>query len=259
MRRSWLFALALPALASYQYYVTDPPTSIDPSRWGQNGAVTATSIGLTSADSNGGSLISRVAVPDGSTQYEVKATLALNSSGGTYVLYLRTSPDALSGPNTSSGTYYAFEIQNPTFTGTDCSATLIAYMRTGGTVTQWGQTVIPCRNGMQLHAVFDAYNGINLYLDGICRMFMWDSTITAGQPGVGVRDALSANSISLVETGPHRPGGAQPPQRAVRPRGRLSRSCGYAMARGHRRRQWHRRVGFSGLSRRPVLRAEEFQ
>src|SRR5690242_14791625 len=83
---------------AYQFYYTDTLTTINTTNWGQNGSVSATTSGLTASSSNGGSLISKVAVPDGSSEYEVKTTLALTASGGTYVTYLRGSADAMSGP-----------------------------------------------------------------------------------------------------------------------------------------------------------------
>lgn len=97
----------------YQYYYTDPLTSVNSSNWVQNGSVTATSTGLTATTSGGGSLISSIAVPDGTSDYEVKTTLTLATSGGTYVSYLRASPDAKTGPG-ATGTFYSLEY-TPTF------------------------------------------------------------------------------------------------------------------------------------------------
>ena len=105
--------VAAPLFAAYTYYFSDSLTSINTSNWWQNGSLTAGSSGLTSSDSNGGSLVSKVTVPaPGASQYEVKATVNLVQSGGTYVVYLRASQDALSAPS-AAGTYYAFELQNP--------------------------------------------------------------------------------------------------------------------------------------------------
>jgi hypothetical protein len=72
--------------------------------------LTAGSGGLTDSNSNGGSLISQIGVPDGN--YSVVTTLTLPQSGGTYVTYLRPSSNALSGPAVA-GTAYAIELQNP--------------------------------------------------------------------------------------------------------------------------------------------------
>jgi hypothetical protein len=67
-------------LGAYSYYYTDPLTSINPANWTQNGVLSARSGGLTSSDPSGGSLISNLAVPDGTSDYEVKTTLALSPS-----------------------------------------------------------------------------------------------------------------------------------------------------------------------------------
>ncbi len=67
---------------AYQYYYTDTLTSVNLTYWWQNGSLTASSGGLTALTANGGSLISKVAVPDGSSEYEVKTTLTLTASGG---------------------------------------------------------------------------------------------------------------------------------------------------------------------------------
>ncbi len=81
-------AAAGAALAVYSYYYEDTLTTIDSTKWYQNGTLTATSQGLTSTGN--GSLISKVAVPTGA-DYEVKTTLTLISDGGAYVQYLRAS------------------------------------------------------------------------------------------------------------------------------------------------------------------------
>src|SRR5713226_96029 len=59
----------------YQYYYSDAFPSINPAAWTQDGTVSAGSSGLTSSATNGGSVISKAAVPDGTNMYEVKATL----------------------------------------------------------------------------------------------------------------------------------------------------------------------------------------
>ena len=79
--------LVNPAWAAYQFYFTDNLTSINTSNWTQAGAVVATSSGLTAPDPNGGSLISRLLAPDGTTDGEVRATIALTASGTAYAAY----------------------------------------------------------------------------------------------------------------------------------------------------------------------------
>jgi hypothetical protein len=101
-RRALVLALlaALPALlfAAYTPYYTDNLTSINATYWTTNPTVTSTSNGLTATSTNGGSIISRIAAPGNPNEYEVKSTLRLTASGGTYVHYLRASADAMSGP-----------------------------------------------------------------------------------------------------------------------------------------------------------------
>ncbi len=68
-----LLVLLVPTLleAAYSYYYSDTLATINLSNWRQNGSVTGTSAGLTATSTNGGSLISLLAIPDGSSQYEV--------------------------------------------------------------------------------------------------------------------------------------------------------------------------------------------
>jgi hypothetical protein len=87
---------------SYQYYYTDHLASVDATKWVKNGSISAGSGGLTSSAS--GLLISSVAVPDGSGNYEVKMTLALTTNGGNFFSYLRASSNSLA--NSSLGTFY---------------------------------------------------------------------------------------------------------------------------------------------------------
>ena len=200
--------LLLPSLAfaqtGYQPYFDDNFSSINSTAWYQNGPLTTGSAGLTSADANGGALISKVSVPDGTSQYEVKATLTLDSnqpSGGTFGVYLRASSDALSAP-TASGTYYVAEIQNVTFSGGACSATFSFYKRVNGTITPIQSNPVPCNNGMTVRAVYSINNWIAVYLNDIQAMWIEDADIGTGQPGVGVRGAPSTNGISRVDLGP---------------------------------------------------------
>jgi len=187
---------------AYSYYYSDNLTSIDTTKWYQNGAVTATSGGLTATTLNGGSLISKVAVPDGSNEYEVKTTLTLTASGGTYVHYLRATNDAMTGPATQ-GTFYSVELQNPTFSGPACSATLAAYKRESGVVTLLGSAVVGCRNGMTMRTVFLSYGAMMAYTDNRMAMYIGGtSSITSGKPGVGALNTPSGNSIARAELGP---------------------------------------------------------
>jgi hypothetical protein len=90
---------------SYSYYLTDPLTSLQSNNWYVNGDAQFGTNGYSSL--GGGALISKVAVPDGTSEYEVKATLrgtAPYGSGDQLTLLLHASSDS-NGYN--SGTYYA--------------------------------------------------------------------------------------------------------------------------------------------------------
>jgi RHS repeat-associated protein len=197
-----LAATCSAAFATYTYYYTDLLTSINTTYWTQYGILTAGSGGLTSSDTNGGSLISKVAVPDGSSNYEVETTLTLNGNGGTYVTYLRASGNALSGP-TPAGTTYAIEVQNPTFSGSACSATLAFYKIISGSVTSLASSVgIPCNNGMTVRAIYSANsNNLAIYVNNTLYNRFADASISSGKPGIGVRNAPAGNSIAEVQLG----------------------------------------------------------
>jgi RHS repeat-associated protein len=183
----------------YQYYFSDTFTSND-GHWTQNGTVTLGS-GLTSSATNGGSMISNVAVPDGTSNYEVRTRLGLTTSGGTYTTYLRATSNALHG-STSQGSFYAVEVQNPTFSGSSCSATGVIYSVVSGTVTQLTSNTIPCQNGVVLRVVVTP-STIAVYVNGTEYMFTSATSGPAsGQPGVGVRGAPAGNCIAEADLGP---------------------------------------------------------
>jgi len=99
-----------PTAPGYVYYYLSGLTSVDPAAWYRNGTATATSGGLTAPSSGGGSLISKIPVPDGSGEYEINTTLSLKASGGTFIHYLHASPDAISA---NSGSYDSVELYYP--------------------------------------------------------------------------------------------------------------------------------------------------
>lgn len=61
-----LLTILAPAFGAYRYYYSDPLNVIDPARWAQSGPLAAGSAGLSSAATEGGLLLSRISVPDGS-------------------------------------------------------------------------------------------------------------------------------------------------------------------------------------------------
>jgi len=196
---SGLFLAVVPAFAAFTpYYGPDALTTINTANWNQNGSVTATSSGLTSSSSQGGSLISKITPIGPSTwQYEVDVTLALAATGGTFEIYLDAGPTAWISPVGSPSTYYVY-VLTPTFNGTACSATLAASKSISGTITSLGSTSVPCHNGMVIRAVRTSHSQICLYIDGAPYSNITDSSISSGMPGIGVQNTASGNAISSV-------------------------------------------------------------
>ena len=209
----WILAgvLILPAVAfsqAYQYAFTDQ-FSTDASiktAWQQNNGSTFTldaSAGLTTTSSNGASLIYNGTPLDGSYQYEVNATLKLASSGTNdgYAIYLRASNNALVGP-TSTGTFYALELQNVTWSsdGKSCSATYALWEGVNGTVSNTGGSV-GCQQDMTLRMVYGPNGTIAGYINNVVFLLGTNSDIATGQPGVGVRGAPPGNGIVSVSIG----------------------------------------------------------
>ena len=155
---------------NYNTYASDGLTAFDGNKWTQNGAVTPTPTGLTAPSSAGGAWISRLAAPDGSSEYEVRMTLNLTASGGTYAAYLRASTDAMSGPS-AQGTYYSVEIQNPTFSGNSCTATLAVNRRQNNVITLFGSTPVPCHRDTVVRAVQTPRHGGGLGGRGVLPRF----------------------------------------------------------------------------------------
>ena len=110
----------------------------------------ASSLGLAASGSGGGTLISRIPIPDGTYEAEVRSTLKLITSGGTYTAYLQASADAATS-GSGSGSYLAFEMQNPQFDADGgCTANFLVLQRTGGVVSLLSSFAGACRDGMVL-------------------------------------------------------------------------------------------------------------
>jgi hypothetical protein len=202
MKKVALFILATvaPAFGAYTYYVTDGLTSAS-GNWTQNGTTSFTSTGFTSSGSSG--LVSTV-TPTGpaDSTYEVRMVLALTQSGGMYSALLRASSNASLGASSATGTFYAVEVANVTFTSGVCSATLSTYKVISGAINSIGSTSIPCHNGMVVRAAM-LYSGIiAAYIDNVAYLTIGDTSITSGAPGISVASAPAANTVSQVQLGP---------------------------------------------------------
>jgi hypothetical protein len=114
--------------------------------WNFNGN-TQENYGLQVSDPGGASLISTVPVPDGSSQYSAGFSVGAggpDNPGGTYVLYLEATQNALLNMNgSSSGSFYAFAIQAAS-TDNGCQAQITLYKAVDGTVSTLAGTSLGC-------------------------------------------------------------------------------------------------------------------
>jgi hypothetical protein len=190
-----------PAWAAYQYYFTDQLTTVDTAKWSTAGQVTPGSAGLATPDTNGGSLISRVPIPDGSAEAEVRMTVTLTTSGGSYTEFLQATPDARTGSN-GSGSYIAFEMQNPQFDASGhCAATFVLLQSSAGTATLLASFQHACRNGMTLRLAIRG-GQVLVWPDESTPMPFTGVTAAPGQPGIGSYATPAGNAISQVQFGP---------------------------------------------------------
>ncbi len=112
-----LLAQATALLGQYQYYQSDTFSSLDSEKWSQAGTPVTSSQGLSSDGTSIVALISKLAVPAGSSDYEVKTTIKFgdNSQGDMLpVIYLRVNGGV---PLVSNAFYYAVETDVSSSTG----------------------------------------------------------------------------------------------------------------------------------------------
>ena len=106
----------LPLHGAYTYWITDYGSSIDANRWDNNGTLAASAAGFYKSTTPDGTLILKSAVPDGSSDYEVRAKLTLATNGGSYFLFLRASQNAQVNPTGApNGTLIGIEVKDPGF------------------------------------------------------------------------------------------------------------------------------------------------
>ena len=192
MRRLlWLFTLA-PLFAAYQPFQTDTFTSYPGSQWTVTGTVTPTTAGLNINSAWNSSVISTVPVPDGTADYEVRMTLRITQSGGVYMAYVRSTPDA--------SVYYTVALMDVTLNGSSCSGTLTIWKVQGGAWLM-ASALVPCHDGMNIRAVMKG-TWLYAFTDNLFRFAMNDGGLAGGLGGVGGRAMPSGNTISKVEIGP---------------------------------------------------------
>jgi len=180
----WLAGLPAQVKNTSQWYSNTAP---------YGSAVTLGTNGLTETGA-GGALISKTT---NGSDYEVRMTLKLATSGGSYTAYLRASSNAADGSISHSGTYFAIVLYNPTFSGSACSANLTA-IKTGFSI---GSTTVPCHDGMEIRAIIKS-NKLRAVVDGVIFLDLTVSGISSGRPGVGASDVTpTGNAVSQVQFG----------------------------------------------------------
>lgn len=204
LHRSFLVAACvLPVFGQYTYYSGDSFSTVDTTKWWVNSANGGSLNGSANGLYGNGSLISKVAVPDGSSDYEVKATFVPSPWSISHWIYLRASSDTF-GSCGVSGTYYAIRAYD-----NSGGLGLVVTKRVGGTITQLFTTnAIPLTNPATIRASIRSDGdaaGITLRV-GAQSWFIADTSITSGQPGVGVAGCTSVSYSSYpftrVDVGP---------------------------------------------------------
>jgi hypothetical protein len=188
-------AVSMAQYVPYYAFYADLLTASS-ANWGVNGAVSFTTSGLAAPDANGGALIYGPAAPP---DQEVKATLGITASGGTFVLYLRASGDGRLSPTIQTGSFYAIEF-SPTPDGA-CTGLISLRKVIGGSGQLIAMSYVPCRDGMILRASIRNDGLLLIDYDGI----HWNGTtvqdLPEGKPGIGAYATAGGNSIKRVELG----------------------------------------------------------
>ncbi|MBI5283284.1 MAG: hypothetical protein HY858_16485, partial [Candidatus Solibacter usitatus] len=174
--------------AAYSYYYSDTFSTIDTSKWIQNGTLTAGANGLTGG---WGWLYSTVAVPDGSSEYEVKGRLRLTSALNVeYALVLRT--------DTTLNNHYAVEYKPTYNSGGVCNGTLRISRSLNGSWSVMASTSYSCHDNMEIRGIMKG-STLSVFVDGVYAMQWTDAAIATGKPGV----SLDANTgLYRVDLGP---------------------------------------------------------
>jgi hypothetical protein len=152
-------------------------------------------VGSLVPGANGGALISKMPIPDGTAEAEVLATVALLHSGGVYTEYLQASPNAHTGPQ-RGGAYLAFEMQNPTFDSAGhCAANfLVLQGSASGAVSLFSSFPHACRNGMTMRFAVRGTTAL-VWPDQAKPV---EFSVTAA---IGSYNAPAGNAISPVQLG----------------------------------------------------------
>ena len=177
---------------------TPPDTS---SGWQVNGQAAHTTAGLNVTEKPGASYLYQHLNLYTSSGYAVSATLHLTQSGGNYVFYLQSTPDAVfglvSGKVHSKGSFYAVAIQEPKFDAASCSAMAALYRVTDGHTKILQAARVPCDQQITYHAIVGLDNRISFMADGLEFLTWTDQKPLAGIAGVGGYAMPVGNSMVL--------------------------------------------------------------
>ena len=209
--------LALPALlAAYDYDYNPKPGALNLGSWdsatfAKNGTVVFGSPGsgqtnsmLGTGTSAGGSLIELNAKSAmyTSAAYEISTQLRIQTSGGNFVQYIRSTQGALN-TSVASGPFFTVELNNPQFTATGCMGTLSFWQSDGTNATLKAQSQVPCYDHMIIRTVVFPVGGSSDYvwtmINGIIYSAYCD--IKVGSPGIGLFGTPAVNGIERVQIG----------------------------------------------------------
>jgi hypothetical protein len=163
-----LAVLAAPAFGGYTYYFTDPMQSFQSSDWTASGGVSFTNYGSYwgAWSASDASMVSTVAVPDGTASYSVSATLHFpggTNTGGQVSLLLRAA-STFSGGSITTGYIVNFYCAANGLSGSQVSTSKVV----SGTYTTlaYGQS-ISCSDGMVVRATINDSGQIGVFINGV--------------------------------------------------------------------------------------------
>jgi RHS repeat-associated protein len=184
----------------YQYYLSEPFNALDAGKWQGNGSIAVGPSGLSGWSGGGGSVVSKVAVADGTSDYEAQMTVHLTNPvqtwGANYAVLGRASQDAVIW---NGGTFYAFAMLHPWYDSTGCSAQFSLYKKTSSGLTEIASFPHSCRDGMVMRMVMRG-SQILVGIDADYRATFTDTELTSGMPGVSFIPA-AGTTISNVKLG----------------------------------------------------------
>lgn len=177
--------------AAYVPYYSDGFDALNSAAWYVNGGATVSGGYL----GGGGSLISKIPVPGGTSEGEVSMNVFFGSVGASVVAYLRATPDAQLQPTV--GTFHAAEVRVVQWTDSTCLAEVRLFVARSGVLTQLFSRVVPCAWRSNIRAAIRD----NLFTVSVNGVFAGHAATQTGwppdtRPGVSAYGA-PVDSVSL--------------------------------------------------------------